>query len=123
MSTTRFPFGMLEMYRYIAERYRTDSSEAIYKNIKITHPEWNISEAQISNFVRKMKKVFDDRIAECRANGRYDDATTISLKKYEALPDKRSSGKTFANIIVDDEIVRAITDQLLNPKIQPPVDD
>ncbi len=123
MSKTRFPFGMLEMYRFIAERYRTDTSEAIYKDVKINHPEWDISEAQISTFVRKMKKVFDDRIAECRANGRYDDAARISLQKHEALPDKRSRGKTFANIIVDEEVVRAITDQLLNPKIQLPLDD
>ncbi|MBK8706670.1 MAG: hypothetical protein IPN33_25875 [Saprospiraceae bacterium] len=62
---------MLEIYRHIANEYRTQSVPTIYEELAVSHPAWNLSQAQIGYIIKKMKQCFDDRITKCRDKGRF----------------------------------------------------
>lgn len=105
--------NLLEIYRHIGNEYRTQSVPTIYKELAVSHPAWNLSQAQIGYIIKKMKQCFDDRITKCRDKGRFQEAEKIQKLKHQHLPDKRSKCLETANEIVDEQIVKSFAAELL----------
>lgn len=105
--------NLLEIYRHIGNEYRTQSVPTIYEELAVSHPAWNLSQAQIGYIIKKMKQCFDKRITDCREKGRFQEAEKIQKLKHLLLPDKRSKCLETANEIVDEQIVKTFAAELL----------
>jgi hypothetical protein len=77
--------NLLEIHRHIGNEYRTQSVPTIYEELAVSHPAWNLSQAQIGYIIKKMKQCFDDRITDCREKEPFSRSRTNSKVKASAL--------------------------------------
>lgn len=107
--------------RYIVGEYKTKSIDQIHAEMINTHPHLKLTKSQIGNIIKRMKKCYDTKIAECNANKQFDEALKIMKKKHITLPDKRSKRLEAAKEVVAQDIIQTIADAdlaLLNNSLQ-----